>query len=307
MVQAGWHCCRNTFRVAFDVIWWYLVWSMSDSVARLGIVAMFDGLKPVVIALVIVALQRVARRAVAADSRRRCGGCVRRDVLLCRRPRCRGGALVPLLWDSPLTAVRPVPFPPPRQSKRRRGRGELLHPPLFERDGKAHPPFSFVACGEVGCGCLLLWLLPLPLFYVFGGDFHFWRGLSCSSKCKTAFVTIGGSYTVIPYVAQVAVLQTSLAEQAPNDGRLRTRRDNSGPSYHRSCLCRIPGRVQPLPRLIVDGNLGSAGDDFELYLSAVLRSSYSRARRWWKSKPQDRARPSEASCILSPLSWSARS
>jgi chromate transporter len=53
---------------------------------------------------------------------------------------------------------------------------------------------------------LLLWLLPLPLFYFFGGDFHFWRQLALFFT-KTAFVTIGGSYTVIPYVAKVAVLK----------------------------------------------------------------------------------------------------
>jgi chromate transporter len=53
---------------------------------------------------------------------------------------------------------------------------------------------------------LFLWLLPLPLFYYFAGDFHFWRGLALFFT-KTAFVTIGGSYTVIPYVAQVAVLK----------------------------------------------------------------------------------------------------
>jgi len=53
---------------------------------------------------------------------------------------------------------------------------------------------------------LLLWLLPLPLFYFFVGDFHFWRGLALFFT-KTAFVTIGGSYTVIPYVAKVAVLK----------------------------------------------------------------------------------------------------
>ena len=51
---------------------------------------------------------------------------------------------------------------------------------------------------------LLLWLLPLTAFYFFTGDFHFWRSLILFFT-KTAFVTIGGSYTVIPYVAQVTV------------------------------------------------------------------------------------------------------
>jgi chromate transporter len=51
---------------------------------------------------------------------------------------------------------------------------------------------------------LLLWLLPLLLFYFLVRDFHFWKTLVLFFT-KTAFVTIGGSYTVIPYVAQVTV------------------------------------------------------------------------------------------------------
>ncbi len=53
---------------------------------------------------------------------------------------------------------------------------------------------------------LLLWLMPLPFLYFFGADFHFWRSLILFFT-KTACVTIGGSYTVIPYVAQVTVLK----------------------------------------------------------------------------------------------------
>ena len=59
---------------------------------------------------------------------------------------------------------------------------------------------------KLAAAVLLLWFLPLPLFYFFAGDFHFWRGLALFFT-KTAFVTIGGSYTVIPYVAKVAVLK----------------------------------------------------------------------------------------------------
>jgi chromate transporter len=57
---------------------------------------------------------------------------------------------------------------------------------------------------KLGTVVLLLWILPLSFFYFFVGDFHFWRGLVLFFT-KTAFVTLGGSYTVIPYVAQVAV------------------------------------------------------------------------------------------------------
>jgi chromate transporter len=57
---------------------------------------------------------------------------------------------------------------------------------------------------KVAADALFLWLVPLPFFYIFVGDFHFWRDLALFFT-KTAFVTIGGSYTVIPYVAKVAV------------------------------------------------------------------------------------------------------
>jgi chromate transporter len=51
---------------------------------------------------------------------------------------------------------------------------------------------------------LMLWILPLTAFRFFVEDFHFWRSLVLFFT-KTAFVTVGGSYTVIPYVAQVTV------------------------------------------------------------------------------------------------------
>jgi chromate transporter len=57
---------------------------------------------------------------------------------------------------------------------------------------------------KVAASALFLWFVPLPFFYILVGDFHFWRDLALFFT-KTAFVTIGGSYTVIPYVAKVAV------------------------------------------------------------------------------------------------------
>jgi chromate transporter len=57
---------------------------------------------------------------------------------------------------------------------------------------------------KVAGSVLILWLMPLMFFYFFAEDFRFWRDLTLFFT-KTAFVTIGGSYTVIPYVAHVAV------------------------------------------------------------------------------------------------------
>jgi chromate transporter len=53
----------------------------------------------------------------------------------------------------------------------------------------------------IGCA---LWFLPLLALLCFGSDFPFWWRL-CVFFTKTAFVTIGGSYTVLPYVAHEVV------------------------------------------------------------------------------------------------------
>ncbi len=49
-----------------------------------------------------------------------------------------------------------------------------------------------------------LWAIPFGLFYYLTSDYPFWSRLSLFFT-KAAFVTIGGAYAVLPYVAQVAV------------------------------------------------------------------------------------------------------
>ncbi|QHT69045.1 chromate efflux transporter [Rhodocytophaga rosea] len=53
---------------------------------------------------------------------------------------------------------------------------------------------------------LVLWLIPFGLFYYFTSDFAFWRTLSLFFT-QAAFITFGGAYAVLPYVAQVSVEQ----------------------------------------------------------------------------------------------------
>jgi chromate transporter len=48
------------------------------------------------------------------------------------------------------------------------------------------------------------WLLPFGLFLLFFRDFTFWKNMGLFFT-QTAFVTVGGSYTVLPYVAQYSV------------------------------------------------------------------------------------------------------
>lgn len=51
---------------------------------------------------------------------------------------------------------------------------------------------------------LLLWIIPLLAFYFLTSDFQFWKQLSLFFT-QAAFVTFGGAYAVLPYVAQVSV------------------------------------------------------------------------------------------------------
>ncbi|MDO8368646.1 MAG: chromate efflux transporter [Saprospiraceae bacterium] len=53
---------------------------------------------------------------------------------------------------------------------------------------------------------VLLWALPLSLLAAFAPNFDFWKKLSLFFT-KAAFVTFGGAYAVLPYVAQVSVEQ----------------------------------------------------------------------------------------------------
>ncbi len=53
---------------------------------------------------------------------------------------------------------------------------------------------------------LALWALPLGLLLVYGKDAAFWNKLVLFFT-QTACITIGGSYTVIPYVAQLVVVK----------------------------------------------------------------------------------------------------
>jgi chromate transporter len=166
------------------------------------IAAMFNGLKPVVIALVIVALERVARRAVR--------GPIQGAVAVATFAAMfffEASLLIMMLSAIALgiflTAVRPGLLHRPGKASAEEDEESYY----IRRSSATTKPIPLLRpMIKLAAVVLPLWFLPLPLFYFFVGDFHFWRGLALFFT-KTAFVTIGGSYTVIPYVAQVAVLK----------------------------------------------------------------------------------------------------
>jgi chromate transporter len=155
---------------------------------------------------VIVALQRVARRAVR--------GPIQGAVAVAAFAAMfffQASLLVVMLsaiaLGIALTAVRPGLLHRPGKASAEEDPEDEEESYYIRRSSAATKPVLLLRPMMKLAGVvLLLWLLPLPLFYFFVGDFHFWQGLALFFT-KTAFVTIGGSYTVIPYVAKVAVLK----------------------------------------------------------------------------------------------------
>jgi len=165
------------------------------------IAAMFNGLKPAVIALVVIALQRVAKRAlrgvvpgvVAAAT------FVGMFFLIFR---CCWRCSASSSWVSSSEGCGPDLLSIPGESGTEENDEKGYYISLNSVTPEPAPLLKQAA--KLTAIALILWLLPLLAFCFFVEDFHFWKSLVLFFT-KTAFVTIGGSYTVIPYVAQVTV------------------------------------------------------------------------------------------------------
>jgi len=165
------------------------------------IAAMFNGLKPAVIALVIVALQRLAKRALrgpvqCAVAAAAFVGMFVFDIslLMVMSGAIVLGIVLGTLWPDLLS------IPCEAGAKETEEDGYYISRKSVTLD----PAPLLKPTAKLAAIVLLLWLLPVPAFYFFAEDFRFWKSLVLFFT-KTAFVTIGGSYTVIPYVAQVTV------------------------------------------------------------------------------------------------------
>jgi chromate transporter len=137
------------------------------------IIAMFNGLKPAVISLVILALYRVARRALHGILRWLVAAIAFVSMFFFH-------VLIPWIMlgaialGVALSSLRPQLLRPPSEAGKNEDQDDLFmgcdslrheHGPVW----KALIKLTAIA--------LLLWLMPLSLFYVFGDDFHFWKRL----------------------------------------------------------------------------------------------------------------------------------
>ena len=157
------------------------------------IAALFSGLRPAALALVLFALTRLVKRSLTQP--------VQWVVALC--------AVAAMVWmhvSVPFVMAGAVLAGFALAYWRRRS-GVVISPVFTNRmvpEKRASSTRAFLQFANLGAAGIAIWLLPFVTLYAFGPDFSFWSQLSLFFT-RTAFVTIGGSYTVIPYVAHAGV------------------------------------------------------------------------------------------------------
>ncbi|MBB6142630.1 chromate transporter [Silvibacterium bohemicum] len=175
----------------------FVLLALSIVYAKFGslpwIAAMFSGLRPAVLALVLLALTRLARRSLIEPVQWAVASGAFAAVILLH-------ASIPVVMAAAIALgflIEKFRRDPLSERPSMTGR-EASN---VNRDIRKQALLSFAKITAAGLG---IWLAPFLALYLFGRDFHFWSQLGLFFT-RTAFVTFGGSYTVIPYVAHTAV------------------------------------------------------------------------------------------------------
>ena len=179
----------------------FIILALSIIYVRFGalpwIAAMFAGMKPAVIALVVVALLKVSKKSLRSPAQVVVAAAAFSGMFFF------GVSILSVLFITIALGILIAWLQP-----------DLLKITSIESHAEEHKvdigrdsePVRalFKSTITLAGVVLLLWFLPLVAFFLFVHDFHFWKALSLFFT-RTAFVTVGGSYTVLPYVAQVTV------------------------------------------------------------------------------------------------------
>ncbi len=168
------------------------------------IYAMFNGLKPAVIAIVILALIKIGKKSLLSPFHYFVAGSAFVCIFFLNIP--FPFIIVGAMVIAALTRkLFPVFFAMNRKGAEQK---ESSEDDYFINKNTVVPNTGYNplrTLKQIGVG-FLLWTIPFLLFYFLTSDFEFWRTLSFFFT-KAAFVTFGGAYAVLPYVAQVSVEQ----------------------------------------------------------------------------------------------------
>ncbi len=164
--------------------------------------AMFAGLKPAVIAIVILALIKIGKKSLHTVFHFMIAGAAFVCIFFFNIP-------FPILIIGALILAfvsrkfAPKLFSQTAAAKQHLAKDEENY---YINDNSVLPDsgFKLGRLGKQVFSAFCIWVVPLGLFYLLTNDFAFWNKLSMFFT-KAAFVTFGGAYAVLPYVAQVSV------------------------------------------------------------------------------------------------------
>ena len=164
--------------------------------------AIFNGLKPAVIAIIIIALYKVGQKALRATLHFGLAALAFTGIFF-----FNVSLLTIIAGTIALALIIHYGKPSLLHAVNKRTTQESANEQDYYLNKYSVAPEpgikgkQLIAQLAIFLGC---WTLPLLLFYLFSGDFAFWKSLTLFFT-QAAIFTIGGSYTVLPYVAQFAV------------------------------------------------------------------------------------------------------
>lgn len=173
------------------VLWGKLAW----------IAALFYGLKPAVVAIVVTAMWKMAKKSLIAAPHYVMAILSFVGIFFLHLP---FPIIILVAVVAGLVLIRYFPALIKSGSAKAKADEEERQYYINAFSPPAWSPFTWSGLAtKLGVG-LLLWGLPLVVLYGFVYDFAFWSRLVLFFT-EAALVTFGGAYAVLPYVAQVSV------------------------------------------------------------------------------------------------------
>ena len=164
--------------------------------------SLFAGLKPAVIAIVILALIKIGKKSLHTIFHFLIAGAAFVSIFFFNIP------FPIIIIGALILAVVTRKFAPKLLSQTDAAKQQLAidEANYYINDNSVLPDagFKLARIAKQVFTAFCIWVVPLVLFYLFTNDFTFWKELS-TFFTKAAFVTFGGAYAVLPYVAQVSV------------------------------------------------------------------------------------------------------
>ncbi|MFD2514976.1 chromate efflux transporter [Pontibacter locisalis] len=163
--------------------------------------ALFDGLKPAVVAIVLLALIKIGQKSLKSGLHYTVALLSFIAIFFFKVP-------FPYIILTTIALALLIQWMKPHYFQNNKASADNVsnEDGFYLNSGSqtAETSFSWQLIVRRSVIAVLLWVVPFILFYLSTQNFAFWRTLSMFFT-KAALVTFGGAYAVLPYVAQVTV------------------------------------------------------------------------------------------------------